>query len=217
MNNIPYGELSTGLIGLVCLFLSFFKMKFSTLISVGYKLVCTIALMSVFCVSYAQIYKWTDSQGNVHFSDNPHEGALELKIPDAQSYSPPLPQKQQTEPNPKKRIVEDEIKPHAYNRVVITQPENGATIRNNQGSVVVAVELEPELLPEDKVQLIFDGALVGEPQTTLSFQLNGVNRGTHTIAVQVISSNGNLLNATDPITIYMHRPRINQSGKPSGG
>jgi hypothetical protein len=55
------------------------------------KCVLTVVLMSIVCVSYAQIYKWTDSQGVIHFSDTPHDGAQKLNIPDAQTYSPPSP------------------------------------------------------------------------------------------------------------------------------
>ncbi len=37
--------------------------------------------------TFAQIYKWTDSQGNVHFSDKPQPGAEKVELPSVQTYT----------------------------------------------------------------------------------------------------------------------------------
>ncbi|EHL32339.1 DUF4124 domain-containing protein [Legionella drancourtii] len=169
------------------------------------KLCIALSLMMVICISYADIYKWVDSQGNVHFSDTPHPGAEKLNIPDAQTYSPPVPQS--TEPEKLTPANPDAYKP-TYTKVAITQPDNEATIRNNQGSIAVTAEIEPDLFPGDKVQLIFDGSPLGEPQTNLLFQLSGIYRGSHTIAVQVIDADGGAVETSEPITVFMFRPRV---------
>lgn len=155
-----------------------------------------------FCgISYADIYKWVDSQGNVHFSDTPHRGAEKLNIPDAQTYSAPVPQA----PASDKAGQKQDGNAHVYTKLVIAQPENEATIRNNQGSITVTAEVDPDLFPGDKVQLIFDGSTLGEPQSNLLFQLSGVYRGSHTIAVQIVDAEGNVLETSDPVTVYVFR------------
>ncbi len=169
------------------------------------KLCIALSLMMVICISYADIYKWVDSQGNVHFSDTPHPGAEKLNIPDAQTYSPPVPQS--TEPEQLTPTNSDTHKP-TYTKIAITQPDNEATIRNNQGAIAVTAEVDPDLLPGDKVQLIFDGSPLGEPQTNLLFQLSGIYRGSHTIAVQVIDADGVAVETSEPITVFMFRPRV---------
>ncbi|KGP63466.1 hypothetical protein EP47_05615 [Legionella norrlandica] len=168
------------------------------------KLVSFVLLMMIICCSHAQIYKWTDSQGVVHFSDKPHEGAEKVKIPETQTYTPPE-NGSGGSSEPKEVKKEEEEK---YTRLEIIQPQNEATIRNNQGYVVVAVQIEPDLSSGDNLQLIFDGAPLGDPQPNLLFQLNGIYRGSHTIAVQVLNANGEVVKTSESITIYMHRPRV---------
>ena len=173
-----------------------------------------LSLMIVICASYAQIYKWTDSQGNVHFSDTPHEGAVIVTIPDAQSFSSPTPP---TSPAPPSSEHEDhtvKLK-HTYTKLAIAQPQSGTTIRNNQGFVAVTVEVEPELFPGDKLQLLYDNGALGEPQRNPVFEINGMYRGTHTLAVQVLDADENVIETSDPITIYVFRPRVGMV--PGGG
>ena len=178
-----------------------------------FALCISLMMIAVISVSNAQIYKWTDSQGLVHFSDTPHDGAEKLKIPEAQTFSAPT--------IPKVKLPEDEddnklsAKDHSYKKVAITQPLNEATIWNNNGSALVQVELDPSLAKGDKVQLLFDGSPLGEPQDNLLFQLNGVYRGAHTLAVQVLDENGAVLITSDTITFFMQRARVGM-GAPAG-
>jgi hypothetical protein len=171
------------------------------------KLVLVVSCMFLFCVSYAQIFKWTDSQGVVHFSDQPHPGSKQLKIPDSQGFTPPASQSGGVSQDDQKteQASSEESK---YIKIAIIQPLNDATIRNNQGYIVVAVEMEPALAPGDNLQMIFDGAPLGEPQPNTLFQLNGIYRGTHTMAVQILNSAGAILLTSESITIHMHRPRV---------
>lgn len=177
------------------------------------KLVLVVSFLMIVGASYAQVYKWTDAQGNVHFSDTPHEGAEQLKIPETQTYSPPASQL----PSPPQTEDKLDDKKHTYTTVNITQPDNEGTIRNNQGYVAVALQLEPELFPGDMVQMIFDGAPLGAPQPNLKFQLNGINRGSHTITVEVIDSNGDVVNTSNTVTFFMHRPRVGMAAGGKGG
>ncbi|MFC3907599.1 DUF4124 domain-containing protein [Legionella dresdenensis] len=154
---------------------------------------------------FGQIYQWTDSGGVVHFSDRPHPGAKEIELPQAQSNAPaaaPAPTDQPAEESAGKE------NDRGYNSLMISQPANESTIRNNQGYVPVVIAIEPELKPNDKLQLLYDGETIGAPQSTPVFQLNDVKRGSHTIAVQVIDGQGEVIQTSESITIFMHRPRV---------
>jgi len=171
------------------------------------KFVWIVSLMTIICAAYAQVFTWTDSQGVVHFSDNPHPGAEKLTIPDTQTFSPPTstPRNQVTPQNQD----DSDDKEVQYTKIVITQPLNQSTIRNNQGSVTVAIELDPPKLGSgDKLQMIFDGTPLGEPQSSNSFELKGIDRGSHTITVKIVNGEGTELLSSDGITIYMQRPRV---------
>lgn len=170
------------------------------------KTLSALSLMLILSTAFADIYKWVDSRGVVHFSDTPHSGATKIELPEAQSYSPPAQSEAPLEhlsPNS-----EHPSNEHAYSKIQITQPDNEATIRNNQGSIAVTVQVEPDLFSEDKLQLIFDGSPLGEPQTNTLFQLSGIYRGAHTLGVQIVDASGSVLDTSDPITIYMFRPRV---------
>lgn len=172
------------------------------------KLVLVGSLMFGVCVSYAQIFKWTDSNGVVHFSDHPHDGAKVIKMPVTQTYSPPtIPALNNS------AAAKGANKARAYTHIAVTQPLNEATIRNNKGYLIVVAQLQPELNPGDLYQLMFDGTPLGGGQPNPAFQLNGINRGSHTVAVQVINKQGDVLITSDNVTFFMHRPFVGMGKK----
>lgn len=174
-----------------------------------------IIVMLIILPARAEVYRWTDSSGNVHFSDQPHKGAKPVELPPVQTYSPP-------EPTPEKKADagkpdDDENLSPSYKSVSIVQPAPQSTIRNSQGLVPVVVEFEPKLRKNDKVQLIYDGKPMGEPQNKPFFTLTNVFRGSHTISVQVFSDEGVMINESEPVTFFMHQPRVNMGNVPAGG
>ena len=148
-----------------------------------------------------QIYKWTDANGSVHFSDKSSPGAEEIVLPNVQTYSSP----QLTDQTKKSDSIPDE---EATNyKISIAQPEDQATIRNPQGEISILVDLKPKLRDGDKVQMIFDDSLLGEPQASTVFALRDIKRGSHTLRVQLLDSKGMVLKTSDLTTIYMMPPR----------
>jgi hypothetical protein len=152
---------------------------------------------------YAQIYKWTDSKGDVHFSDTPQPGAEEITMPKVQTYSPPIRAEKQVDAD-----ASDDSDPKEYDKVSIVQPEDQTTIRNTEGFVSIVTDLSPKLRRGDKLQLVFDGSPLGEPQSNNIIGLKGINRGSHTFAVQVLSARGKVLSTSKTITLYMMPPRV---------
>jgi hypothetical protein len=167
---------------------------------------CFLNLLFVINLVYADIYKWVDSSGGVHYSDTPEQGAQRIELPGIQSFSPADPANSKSDEN---QTVEGLNAEKYYKSLSIVQPTDQATIRNNQGSVLVNADIEPALKPENLLQIIFDGNPWGKPQPNLSFGFNNINRGTHTIAVQVLDKNGNMLLTSKPVQFFMQRPRVN--------
>lgn len=156
-------------------------------------------------LTHAEIYKWVDSNGSVHFSDTPQRGAEKINIPEAQTFSSPPP----ALPSAKTVAVDNRSEKSRYRSIQIVEPENQLTIRNNQGAIAVSVQLEPDLYPGDQMQLLYDGNPLGPAQTSHLFQINNMFRGSHTISVQVINSEGKIQATSDSITVYVMRPRVN--------
>ncbi|BCA95306.1 hypothetical protein TUM19329_16670 [Legionella antarctica] len=114
------------------------------------------ALMMILSPSYAEIYTWIDSQGVVHFSDNPHQGAEKLKLPAGQSYSAlslpsSVPEEDGSATHEANKSSETSDSDKPYTKIAIREPLHGATIRNNQGYILVSVELEPKLSEGDNL------------------------------------------------------------------
>lgn len=162
---------------------------------------------------YADVYRWTDANGVMHFSDKPEPGAQKIEISPPQTVSNLPEQSPSADPAFSKpsqpQNAEGSEGGFTYESVVITQPENEETIRNPQGDVPIAIQVKPELRPQDKLQLIFDGAPLGDPQMTPLFSLHGINRGQHTLLVQLQDSTGTVLLESDPVVIFMQQPRVN--------
>lgn len=151
----------------------------------------------------AEIYKWIDQNGSVHFSDKPRPGAETVTLPPTQTYSPP----KTTAPLPPEPEIPRQTRA-AYTKIMIVQPQNQETIRSNQGLLSVITRVEPELNEGDKLQLIYDGSPVGEPQTEPAFTLKQIYRGSHTLQLQILNETGKVVGSSDTITIFMHHTRI---------
>jgi hypothetical protein len=68
----------------------------------------------------------------------------------------------------------------------VFQPEDQATLRDNTGSVYIEGRITPRFQRGLKVRLVFDGLAYGEPQNTAVFVLRDIDRGEHTIQLELI-------------------------------
>jgi hypothetical protein len=163
--------------------------------------------MSKFCLAillfithplFAQIYKWIDSNQSTHYSDKPHSGAKIVKLPPIQLYSPSGAAAQDKNNN-------SHLNP-AYTLLEIIQPVDGETIRSNDGDLPVLLQLQPMIAKGHKIELIFDGKVVGNPQKQLVFNLSAIERGTHTLSAQLVNNTKEIVIKSKTIVIYVHRP-----------
>lgn len=154
----------------------------------------------------AQIYKYRDSNGNVVFSDKRPPGTVEdgveeitlpatnsTRVPDTAAPSP------QTEtPSP----VDVDY------QTSIIEPADGSTIPMGPGNFVVSASISPTLAGGEQLQLIVDGSPAGTPQRSSAWELQNVYRGKHTLVVQRLDGNGDPIDRSDAITVYVLRPSV---------
>jgi len=157
------------------------------------------------CFGQAEVYKWVDDKGEVNYSDRQHPGAEEMKNLDVPIYvSPPaaLPALAKSEPQPQT--------PNVYESVAITSPGNDEGIRSNNGDVSVSVVVLPELHTDlgHRLGVLLDGALIGEPGESTEFQLNNIERGSHTVQAVVFEAGGNAVAESLPVTIHLQRQSL---------
>ncbi|PHS72731.1 MAG: DUF4124 domain-containing protein [Cycloclasticus sp.] len=151
-------------------------------------------VLVIFIVGLAQadVYKYTNKQGKTAYSDVPMEGSIKVIVPPIMTYKPPVLPKKSPGVN---KIIPEKLKP--YEGIYITSPSEEGTIISNEGIVSVAYAVEPFLKKGHTVEWILDG---------INYQGNiieGVDRGEHTIQIQVVNLTGEVQIISSETVFYM--------------
>ncbi|MHA3736132.1 DUF4124 domain-containing protein [Pseudomonas sp. Eth.TT006] len=144
----------------------------------------------------AQIYKYTDGNGNTVYSDHSPDGveAQPLELPplnsvETQAPSAPAPS---TDNRPAAHS--------AYEVLELTGLPDEEALRANNGTFTVTVLIKPRLRPPQQLRLLLDDAPYGQPSNVPILQLVNVDRGEHRLAVQVID--GETLIQQSPTVVF---------------
>nr|WP_180203874.1 DUF4124 domain-containing protein [Pseudomonas sp. SbOxS1]NYU03648.1 DUF4124 domain-containing protein [Pseudomonas sp. SbOxS1] len=132
----------------------------------------------------AQIYKYTDAAGNTAYSNQPPDGvsaqAVDLPPLNRIERQPP------SEPAPPVPINNREQINSTYEVLELTGLPNEGSLRANNGTFTVNVLIKPRLQGSHRFRLLLDGQPYGQPGNVPILQLVNIDRGLHTVAVQVI-------------------------------
>lgn len=164
-----------------------------------------LALLLLPAFGNAQIYKTTDEQGNVSYSDVPANGAPSKPVELHQLNTAPPPPDMPTPPPEQTR----EVPAAAEYSLSIVAPANETSIPRGPGNFSVSVSLSPSLEQGALLQLYLDGAPWGDPQTASNWSLTNVFRGAHDLTVAVTDGKGRQLSVSEPVRVYVHRPSVN--------
>ncbi len=142
------------------------------------------------------IYKWVDDEGKIHYSDKEVKGAEQVELPKAVTYTP-------TTPNIATESEEESQKAFAYTEITIVKPEMNETIRNNNGDVVVTMDLKPALRAGDSITLFLDGDEKVKGLTQTSVTLSKLDRGSHTLRASVFNKDGVALISSGSVIFHL--------------
>ncbi len=147
----------------------------------------------------AQVYKWTDEYGNVHYSDQPHETTDKpIDMPESMIYKAP--------PKPRINLDKPKTKPvyKAYQTFKINSPQNDGTVRSAPGTLSVAMQISPALRSNHEVVVMLDGKQVAKGKST-SISVSNVDRGTHSLSAKIVDAAGKAVVSSSTITFHMKR------------
>ncbi|MGF1686941.1 DUF4124 domain-containing protein [Photobacterium japonica] len=156
------------------------------------------------------IYTWKDENGVTHFTDqpNPEAKVLDIKPPKRQSSPDPQSDTAANDPTAPASGDEDEANlPKAG--ITLLSPTHQQTLRDNSGNIQVAASSTRQLKKGHTARLLLDSKVEGRAQTQLQWQLNNINRGSHTLQVQLLKY-GKVIASSDKVTVYLHRAGVNQ-------
>ena len=145
-----------------------------------------------------KVFVTRDANGVLVFSDSPQLGSEELTL---SSRANIMAATDPTLPATKKPAAEPF-------KVEIVQPEDQGTVRDNTGSVYVSGKISPMFERGLLVRLLVDGKAQTEPQNNAVFILRDIERGEHTLQMELFDKTGKII-ATSPVTtFYLHRASV---------
>jgi hypothetical protein len=159
------------------------------------------------------IYKSVDAKGNVVYSDKPTANAQPVTLTPISIVSPPPATAVPVDATmPKKPVISA-----SYKQLDIVSPQNDATIWDNNGNFSVQISMEPALVAGDTLQIMLDGKVVASSSSSTSFNITGIDRGTHIVQAQIINAQQAVVKTSQSITIFLHRTIASQQNRcPSG-
>lgn len=165
-------------------------------------LLCALALPAV-----AQIYKYTDASGNTVFTNQPPEGqaaeTVELQ-PTNTVQAQPVESAAPTD------APAANAQPYAV--LALTDLPSEEALRANNGTFSVGVQIDPRLQPGHSLRLLLDGQPYGQPSNVPRLQLVNVDRGEHSLAVEVLSG-GQSLQRSASVTFTVQRISTNSPAR----
>jgi hypothetical protein len=155
----------------------------------------------VSAAAMADVYKWTDEDGVVHYSDQPHPGAERIQISGTNTFSAPTVRRRATTDD-----TAESTEFAGYDSLTITSPAAEETLWNIEGVLNVSLSVTPALQPGHQVRVYFDG----NPREVagLSFQIEEVYRGVHNLQAEILDATGKLLIRTQPNRFYVQQNSI---------
>jgi hypothetical protein len=151
------------------------------------------------------IYRWVDSNGQVHYSDRPRDGAELVDLNPAQTYTAPeiaasssAGRKARSEPE------------SAYESFSIVSPSTEETIWNTGGVITVSVRSSPALRLGHSISISYDGRIITASQgRKTSVRLSDVYRGEHRIGAEIRDRVGNSLMSAPTVTFFYRQTSAN--------
>ena len=150
----------------------------------------------------AQIYKYTDADGNTAYSNQPPQGvpAQAVELPPLNSIERQAP----AGPGAPPAAADRDEPGNAYKTLELTDIPTDEALRANNGTFTVGVRTQPRLQSPHQFRLLLDGQPYGQPTNVPRLQLVNVDRGEHSLAVQVIDGD-NLVQQSETVMFTVQR------------
>jgi len=157
-----------------------------------------LAAFAAFAGQAAVIYKWTDSDGVVHFSDQPVPGAQKIFTSGGAAGS------SSSEPSPESRpAAQQQGSPLGYTQFSITSPVADQTFFGDD-VVSVHLALEPALKPRQSIAWHLNGKELEEQG--MQFALPRMPRGTYILAATITDQETGEARSSDSVTFHIRQP-----------
>jgi len=181
------------------------------------KAVLTLVVgMGVALMAQAQtIYRTTDAQGNVVFTDNPDRGGEQVELAPVTV----VPATGEVRSGPAVPRIEgaasasaspgQPFMPYDSFRIVSPTHEQAFPV-GAAGNITVDLGIEPGLREDHRVRLLVDGQVSQSAMHTSAFMVPNMNPGEHVLQAELLDAGGEVRHRTAPVTIYVLRANVNR-------
>lgn len=165
------------------------------------RILLSLLLLSLPLSLPAQVYRYVDEKGVVHYSDKPpSKDAKPIVLPKLQTVpalSAPPSGAASSPPAAAQR---------SY-RVTVTSPAPDQTFREPGASITLAASVTPEPTEGDSLMFYLDGAAAGSAGAgSNGITLSGLERGEHSVAAAVVNAEGRELARSAPVRFHLLLP-----------
>lgn len=163
-----------------------------------------VSLLLLLCFSLMplhanEVFMSRDANGNLIFSDRPSQDSTShfvQELPSVPAFRTP----QVDTPNKPKPTEEA-----TYTSLSIIHPQDEHSLPvGAAGNVLVHGVLTPNLHANHRIVLLNGATLVAQGRQT-QFQLNNLDRGEHTLQIQVRDADNNVIMASQTVRVYVQR------------
>ena len=175
----------------------------------GTKLFLAVLALSTACYAIAEVYRVFNMDGTITYTDTPPAGdptVEQVTLPTTNTAAAV-----QTPTMTKKGGSDNEFT--GYHQITIISPVSGTTIPPGHEEILIQVSIMPNLQPDHLIQLIFNGQPYGAPSSSTSFTIGSLIRGEHSLQVQVLDSNNDIVGQSGTTTVYVKRHSIGHNKK----
>lgn len=167
-------------------------------------------LILLTCLSVrAEIHSYIDASGERVFTDRPPAGASSTTVQPQTTNRMSAGQRLiKLSPPPGSLPVSDIEETPGYSQLQVLQPQPDATLRNTGRSIELVVSSTPALLPGHSYQLWLDGAPYGPSSTNSRWNVGEVDRGTHSLQVQLLDASGHSLIQSETLQVHVHQTSL---------
>jgi hypothetical protein len=157
------------------------------------------------CGQAMTVYKWTDAQGVVHFSDQPVEGAEKIITSSGPGHNGIM---NQAAPNPAKPTDSTKKQTLANTQISISSPGAQQTFTGPE-PIQVRLSMSPALKAGQQLTWTLNGAQVpNQAPDAVEFALTDLARGTYTLEATLTDAATGETKSADPVTFNVMRPSL---------
>jgi hypothetical protein len=161
----------------------------------------------------AEVYRWVDEQGRIHFGDLPPERRSAETVDLPRRSPPPVTRDasdgKRAEPSvPATNEAGTDGVSSGYQQLAIIQPATGSTVRSNEQTLMVVTSLEPSLRAGHLMALYLDGTAVGPGVPGTSVELHGIVRGRHSLQAKVVDAKGEVIIESPVVNFYLRQAAV---------